>query len=59
VLPEIGIGTSLSVIVIVLAVTVSASLAKVRKDPSAAKKLGAAPSPGEELQQVPEDTPRG
>jgi tellurite resistance protein TerC len=55
VLPEIGIGTSLSVIVVVLAVTVFASLAKVRRDPSAAKQLGAAPEPGEELAQVPAD----
>lgn len=40
VLPEVGIGTSLSVIIGVLAVTVVASLAKVRRDPSAVKKLG-------------------
>ena len=58
VLPEIGIGTSLAFIVVVLAVTVVASLRKVRKDPSAAKKLGTAPGPGEELAQVPEDTSR-
>jgi len=55
VLPEIGIGTSLAVIVVVLLVTVGASLAKVRRDPSAAKKLGAAPERGEELEQVPDD----
>ncbi len=54
-LPEIGIGTSLTVIVVVLLVTVFASLAKVRRDPSAAKKLGAAPEPAEELQQIPDD----
>jgi tellurite resistance protein TerC len=54
-LPEIGIGTSLTVIVVVLAVTVFASLAKVRRDPSAAKKLGAAPERGEELEQIPDD----
>jgi tellurite resistance protein TerC len=55
VLPEIGIGTSLAVIVGVLAITVVASLAKVRRDPSAAKKLGAAPAPAQELRHVPED----
>jgi tellurite resistance protein TerC len=54
-LPEIGIGTSLTVIVVVLAVTVVTSLAKVRRDPSAAKKLGAAPERGEELEQIPVD----
>jgi tellurite resistance protein TerC len=56
VLPEIGIGTSLTVIVVVLAVTVVASLRKVRRDPSAAKKLGAHPTPAEELESIPEDT---
>jgi tellurite resistance protein TerC len=55
-LPEIGIGTSLTVIVVVLAVTVVASVTKVRRDPSAARKLGAAPQPGEELQKIPDDT---
>ena len=58
VLPEIGIGTSLSVIVVVLLATVWASLAKVRRDPSAAKKLGVAPDRGEELEQIPADAPQ-
>jgi tellurite resistance protein TerC len=55
ILPEIGIGTSLTVIVAVLVVTVVTSLAKVRRDPSAAKKLGAAPERGEELEKIPAD----
>jgi tellurite resistance protein TerC len=55
-LPEIGIGTSLSVIVVVLGVTVAASLAKVRRDPGAVKHFGVEPAAAEELEQVPEDT---
>jgi tellurite resistance protein TerC len=58
VLPEIGIGTSLAVIVVVLLVTVATSLAKVRRDPAAAKKLGAAPEAAEELEQIPDDIRR-
>ena len=54
-LPEIGIGTSLTVIVITLAITTFASLAKVRRDPSARKQLGVH---GDEklVETIPEDT---
>ncbi|SHG14501.1 TerC family protein [Streptoalloteichus hindustanus] len=38
--PTVGIGLSLTVIVVVLAVTTIASLVKVRRDPSAVKKVG-------------------
>ncbi|HVM27513.1 MAG TPA: TerC family protein [Mycobacteriales bacterium] len=57
-LPEIGIGTSLSVIGVVLTVTVVASLAKVRRDPDAALKHGVDPEPAEALRSVPEDVER-
>jgi tellurite resistance protein TerC len=58
VLPEIGIGTSLSVIVVVLGVTVVASLAKVRRDPDAVKHHGVDPTPAEELEKIPSDVRR-
>ena len=45
-IPEIPIWLSLLVILGTLAVTTVASLAKVRRDPSAAKDLPAAPEPG-------------
>ena len=51
ILPEIGIGTSLSVIVVVLAVTTWASLRKVKRDPSAIKRFDG--HPGEELEHIP------
>jgi len=58
-LPEVGIGTSLSVIVVVLGITVAASLAKVRRDPQAVKHVGGvAPEPAEELHEIPEDVRR-
>ena len=50
-LPEIGIGTSLSVIVLVLGITTWASLRKVKRDPSARKKLTG--HAGEELEHIP------
>jgi tellurite resistance protein TerC len=58
VLPEIGIGTSLTFIGITLAVTTVASLIKVRRDPSAVKALDIHPSAGEELESIPVDVPR-
>jgi tellurite resistance protein TerC len=57
-LPEVGIGTSLSVIVVVLGLTVAASLFKVRRDPGALHHLGVDPRPGEELEKIPSDVDR-
>jgi tellurite resistance protein TerC len=54
-LPEIGIGTSLTVIGITLAITTLASLAKVHRDPSVLDKHTPEVEPGTALRHVRED----
>ena len=58
VLPEIGIGTSLTFIGITLAITTVASLIKVRKDPSVLEKVHPHIEPGEALRHLPDDVHR-
>jgi len=57
-LPEIGIGTSLTVIAITLAITTVASLRAVKRHPEMLDKPGIHNELGEALEQVPDDTRR-